>query len=561
LIDKLKIHTHIDFVSLSYQPAYLDNSLIHTKLRKLKKENDLYWGFDDVSVSFTLWGSQAYLLSRKVAEKVVTLLYHDKLSSVEKHLVEYVKTHKTYAHKEATITIDALLPLILNQGFVYPMLCIEKYFTSSISNNSLRAKQMTMYCNLVNKSYYDQPGTAELDGEKTIIPEYMFAETHLDTLAHTKKVGIVIHDKASLYSNGITQNAYFIYQLLQNIGMNPEFLCHETNPSKFEKDDLVVRYLSENPLEFNYNDYHTILTVTRGLSQLQYDQFKKAKCFIVAFTCGNNLMHNMEDFVRGPYTKGVSTFISRTTPCDELWLIPSYSHSLDYVSVIRGKPSYIIPHLWSPEIILETAVSRFNKKESDLVYQYAKHTKPKLDILILEPNMALFKNAWLAVVACEKLHQMHPDLIENVYIFNMPEHNLSYSMVESLTVGPRIRKFKRLSIPEIMTHFNDKDTFPIVLSHQVLNSLNYLYYELLYYGWPLVHNSRDTEGNGYYYPDNDITACANAILLAYNTHAKHIDDYMKRGRIYTEKINPMNKEMGKVWKQMIYAGVVKSQAS
>jgi hypothetical protein len=83
----------------------------------------------------------------------------------------------------------------------------------------------------------------------------------------------------------------------------------------------------------------------------------------------------------------------------------------------------------------------------------------------------------------------------------------------------------------------------------------------LYYGWPLVHNSRDTEGNGYYYPDNDITACANAILLAYNTHAKHIDDYMKRGRIYTEKINPMNKEMGKVWKQMIYAGVVKSQAS
>jgi hypothetical protein len=376
----------------------------------------------------------------------------------------------------------------------------------------------------------------------------------------TKYVGIVIHDKANLYSNGITQNAYFIYQCLEHLGMKCMFLCPDANPSKFEYRDIPLKQISLNPLEFDPSEFHTIITVTRGVTKDEYHMFKKANVFVVAFTCGNTLMHHMEDFVRGPLHKSTTTYIGKNSLCDEIWVIPSYAHSLEYISLTRAKPAYIVPHLWSPQFISETVV-RFNKKtKEDLVYDYAKHTGTKIDILIVEPNVALFKNAWIPIMAAEKLHTMRPDLIENVYVFNFPEHTNSYNMIDNLSVGSKIRKFKRLPMPDIMTHFNDKRTFPVFLCHHILNSLNYVYYEALYYGWTLVHNSDDLDGCGYYYPENDLTACANAILNAYDNHNKNVELYTEKAREYLKRVDPLDPEVGKIWNGLINCGISKTIA-
>lgn len=382
----------------------------------------------------------------------------------------------------------------------------------------------------------------------------------IDEIKRSKYVGIVIHDKAALFSNGITQNAYFIYQCLENIGYKCQFLCNEANPSKFEYNDLPLKQISKNPLEFDPDEYHTIITVTRGVSPDEYAMFKKAKVHVVAFTCGNTLMHHLEDFVRGPLKPGITTYIGKGAMCDEIWVIPSYEHSLEYISIIRGKPAFIVPHLWSPQIMIENTVKMYKQPESALLYNYANHFGKKIDILILEPNVALFKTSWLPLVASEKLHLMDEDIIENVYGFNFPVHNNSYTMTDNLKVCKKIRYFKRLPITDIFLHFNRKNTFPVIVSHHMLNGLNYLYYEALYYGWPLVHNSVELEDCGYYYPENNISACAEAIMKAYTMHNKTFETYLEKSRKYLKRVDPLDADMGKIWNGFLSAGISKSIA-
>ena len=57
-----------------------------------------------------------------------------------------------------------------------------------------------------------------------------------------------------------------------------------------------------------------------------------------------------------------------------------------------------------------------------------------------------------------------------------------------------------------------------VVTHHWENGLNYLYYEVLYGGYPLIHNSEFLKDYGYYYDDFDAESGADALLSARAEH-------------------------------------------
>ena len=64
------------------------------------------------------------------------------------------------------------------------------------------------------------------------------------------------------------------------------------------------------------------------------------------------------------------------------------------------------------------------------------------------------------------------------------------------------------------------------------NGQNYLYYDVLYGGYPLIHNSTLIGDAGYYYPDFDSAAGGRALLEAWLHHDERLDDYRaKAGRL------------------------------
>jgi hypothetical protein len=381
----------------------------------------------------------------------------------------------------------------------------------------------------------------------------------VEVLRKTKKVGLLIHSGSHLFSSGIIQNAYFNYQCLEKLGLKPEFLCFDDDPKQFGYKDLQIKKIIFNDEEkFNPSDYFLLMTVTRTIGKETYDFFKNAGASICSFICGNCIMFDQEDFCRG--SRGQGTFINSSCKSDELWIIPSFWSSHEYLETIRRTPAKIIPHFWSSEIIKEFTPKIYKKPESDLFYDMKKHNGKKINILILESNMALLKNAWVPMVACEKLHQQYPDLIEHVYVFNYPKEELAWYMGDSLTLDKdkKLRRFCRLSLPEILLHFNSLDAMPIFLSYQVHNTLNYLYYEMLYYNYPLVHNSPDLDKSGYYYPEFNIGKCTEQIM---NAAISFHDDYEKHKIInkkYLKRVDPLDDNNGKIINKLINELVTKN---
>ena len=45
---------------------------------------------------------------------------------------------------------------------------------------------------------------------------------------------------------------------------------------------------------------------------------------------------------------------------------------------------------------------------------------------------------------------------------------------------------------------------PIITSHQYLNDLNFVHFETLYLGWPLVHNCDRLINVGYFYNKDNV---------------------------------------------------------
>jgi hypothetical protein len=377
----------------------------------------------------------------------------------------------------------------------------------------------------------------------------------MEELRRTKKVGILIASNLHIFSSGLIQNAYFIYQCLSAQGISCDFLTVDTNPQPFDYKSIPLKILNLSSADFSIKEYHTLITVSTGLTKNEYDACKSNKISVVSFICGNQYMHDIETFVLGD-PKNRNTFIGKGSFSDELWVIPCYAFALSYLETIRDKPAFIVPHLWSPCILEDTVKTKMNKDPSLLQYSI-KHDTQKLSLLILEPNISLFKNAWFPIVAAEHLHVKYPNLLEYVYAFNWPKHEHSDKMAESLALGAKLRRFQRLPMYEIMAHFNSLPSMPIVVSYQINNSLNYLYYECLYFGWPLVHNSPDLEGCGYYYPENDLAKCAEMIQYAQKHHHKNLAEYVAKGRKYLERVDPLNLIVANTWKQNIDSLLVK----
>lgn len=374
----------------------------------------------------------------------------------------------------------------------------------------------------------------------------------------SKKIGILVDSEYGLFCNGILQNAYFLMVVLHNAGFVCDLLSLHDTPRHLETVDIKVTQLSIDPLLFDVTKYSTIITVNSSVDQRMYTYLKEHKIFVAGLICGNNMMIDLEDFIHGPHKPGRTSFMGKTRPVDDLWIIPCYYFATEYVSLIRGKPSRIVPHLWAPSLVEETA-KMYLKSDESLHYNLKNHVSKKIDILIVEPNLNFYKSAWIPIIACEKLHQTHPELINNIYVFNCPKHEQISHMFDNLTVGPKIKRYARLKISEIMAHFNKQKTMPIIVSHTILNELNYTYYEALHYGWPLVHNSSLLEDCGYKYTDNSFVECATMILNAYENHNKTLIQYNDKSKLFLERVNPFNSEVQLVFKELIIEGELRAQ--
>ena len=171
----------------------------------------------------------------------------------------------------------------------------------------------------------------------------------------------------------------------------------------------------------------------------------------------------------------------------------------------------------------------------------------------MEPNLSFVKTFHIPLLSCEAAHRADPQVLDAVTVFSTRTHAqkpLFAAFVESLDV---VRQGlatieDRHPMYEILSHHVDA-----LLCHHWENGQNYLYYEALYCGFPLIHNSPFLDGCGYRYADFDCEDGGRQLRHAHAVHDMQLDDYRRAARQYLTRLDPALEANVRVYTEEIRA--------
>jgi hypothetical protein len=382
------------------------------------------------------------------------------------------------------------------------------------------------------------------------------------TSIQTTKIAITFDipkNEIDIFSNGIKQNCLFFYELLENIGYDVYLIINDSdfkytnNLNFWNKGNIKYTKLSQvikiNPhivFQFGFQIEANILNLIKAKNIKTVNYVCGNKYFMESEFClyGNN---DNNDFQYNQLKQG---------HFDEIWLIPQHiNSSLCYLKTFFRTNVIEVPFIWSPSII-----DSYSKALSNTNLFYKNRGKQK-KISIFEPNMSIIKWALPCVLICENAERTisEKELIKHVYVTNVnsqnnPNYKFNFTLFNRILSSLDLFKKSKLSVESrynslfFMSQYSD-----IAVSHQMENNLNYLYLDLAWMGWPIVHNANLCKDVGYYYEGFNYDEGAEMLKKAILTHDEDSNslEYLKRNRAAINRYIPTNKYLQEQYKNLI----------
>jgi hypothetical protein len=353
------------------------------------------------------------------------------------------------------------------------------------------------------------------------------------------KVGVTLflrRGQQSLWENGIFQNCFFLLNLLQRSpNVQAAYLVNGGDGDPNEAGDFLA--FSPAPvidMDTAMRELDIVIELSAQLNPAWATEFRGRGGRVVGMRVANDYAIDIERMV---FDKPHAMLVSGT-PYDVIWTLPAFEHTCaSYYASAQRAPVKVMQHLWSPAII-ERSMRAASLKQP---FTYQPGTRP-WRLAVLEPNVCMVKTSFIPMLVADVAHRQDPRMIRNLRVFNTSGFTSNPEFVNfcrSLDlVQHGIATFEgRLPVFEIMTEHADA-----IVSHQWENAQNYVYYEALYGGYPLIHNSHLIGSCGYRYHEFDCFEGALALRQAFATHDLRLDDYRREARDFLRTLDPESEE-------------------
>jgi Protein of unknown function (DUF2827) len=349
-------------------------------------------------------------------------------------------------------------------------------------------------------------------------------------------VGITIYVGASgdlgLYENGLRQNAIFFFNLfraspncrrvwLLNHGDGEVASIPEGLP--VGPGDIVRTAQVAGELDF-------VLVLGAAMDAATAEGLRKRGCRIIGYKGGNGIVISMEAIIAQPPRGDAERYFDRSC-YDALWMTPQHIHTYrSYCETIYRCPVVEVPQIWQP-LFLDR---RAGALQQPFGYQPGAARKR---IGILDPNITVMKTSHMPMLVCEAAYRQRPELFQAVYVTNA----IQFMQNEHFnSLANRLRMFRdkvatvepRFVTADFLAHHADA-----VVTHHWENGLNYLFYDVLSGGYPLVHNSAFLREYGYYYESFDAESGGEALLRALSDHDAGLQAYRATAKRLLDRVD------------------------
>ncbi|WP_026035476.1 DUF2827 domain-containing protein [Cupriavidus sp. BIS7] len=369
--------------------------------------------------------------------------------------------------------------------------------------------------------------------------------------ARRLKVGVSIYvrkGQQSLWENGIFQNCIFLTMLLQRVPTVSDVYLVVGGGDGDVTD--AARFIDESPvplidMEQAGQCLDLMIEMSAQLDRGWAVRFCERGGKIVSMRVGNDYVIDVERMI---FNKPHALLITGS-PYHEIWTLPEYENTcVPYFRSAMRAPVRIVPHLWSPWV-LERASRNLPQGKSFGYQPGRRHWRAG----IFEPNICMVKTSHMPMLCCEAAHRVNPSLLEHVWVCNtlqLKEHAGFSSFAQSLDIVRHgLASFEgRFPAYQLMAEHVDA-----VVTHHWENAQNYIYYEALHGGYPLVHNSHLIGECGYRYHDFDCEEGGAALVRAFAEHDTNLGSYRQTAQAFLRTLDPADERNVQAYREAIDA--------
>lgn len=348
-------------------------------------------------------------------------------------------------------------------------------------------------------------------------------------------VSIMTGDSQHVWNNGLVQNIYHFAQMLQSMPF-VESVCllncgnRDEHPAGLDEEGRAIPLLSLAEA-FDRIDVAIELGGAMDTEWLRRFRYRGGK--VVLHMCGQPYVALIE-----PTVFKRDGFFLEAERFDEVWILAKDMVFAPMLETMYRCPIREVPYLWSPRF-LEQTILRNEDGTRRFGYQIGSLRAGNVCPAIFEPNLSPIKMGLIPILICETIERRSPELIGRIMFHNtdrMMEHPSFVHLMQNLDIYKAGKC--ELTGRNFFSH-TMSDLKNVVVSHQLHCPQNYLYLDALYGDYPLIHNSALFKDVGYYYPDSDIAAGADALTHAIQTHDQNIEDYRRRAREVIDGLSPV----------------------
>ena len=340
----------------------------------------------------------------------------------------------------------------------------------------------------------------------------------------------------SIWNNGATANVVFLWNLLMTAGYR--VLAINGGDGDAPSPAMMFGPLGIEfvKLEDVADQLDILIEAGAQVSAENVDRVRAHGGKAVAYRFGNAFIIDAERIIH----KKAPGSIFNGARFDEVWTNAQHMRTCaSYWETCYRAPVYCLPHIWEPTFV-DAAIREF-PPELTFGYQLG---RPKRRISVFEPNINIVKTCEIPMLVCEQAYRARPELLEGISITNsahLKDHLTFNSFAANLDIvrarhhdGGSLTAFEgRFNTPWFLARHTD-----VVVAHQWECALNYAYYDALYGGYPLIHNSDLLPADvGYRYDGFDAKDGGRALIEALQHHDERLEEYRATSNAFLETVH------------------------
>lgn len=373
------------------------------------------------------------------------------------------------------------------------------------------------------------------------------------------KIGITVGFRTStesIWTNGIKLNVLALHHMLKKSDKNYEIKLLNTvkldwtNKPSFLKD-IDICYFNDE-----YEKMDLIIIMGARVSPDYLSKFKSInnKNKVIGYKCSNDYILVAESVLLSDKN---NFSLEHHNFFDEIWHIPQqHDTNVGFFHTFYRTNAVIVPFIWHHKFITESVVDiekGFINGKYKKSYKYDS-TKDKKTIGVMEPNLNVYKFCLIPSMIAEESYRgtIGKNKIEKLMITNSTAIAKNKEFLNIIKTFDLFTANKITSESRYQTSFIVSQYLDIIICHQLVNPLQYLYLDVAYMGYPVLHNGSICKDVGYYYEGSDTIKASKTLDWILENHDNNLKEYEEQNKKALYRYSADNKLLIETYDKLIY---------